>query len=209
MGIEAILLDLTGVVYEFQGPEQVFQLSNGKVGLDLFIRFWDECQGAVKFSRGTISPEEFARQAISFFELECSNSEFIDNYRSWFIGRFTGAYEVIQNLKQSYMVSCLSNTNEIDAFRYRNDERLQDIFDFCFFSNEIGYVKPEKESYIHACTVMKVKPENVLFLDDSGTCVHGAQDAGLLAEKAVKTSGILAALSRHGISLNKQRQSDA
>lgn len=202
MKIEAIFFDLTGVIYEFQGPKQIFELSNGKVDLNEFIRFWDECSGAIEFTRGTIGANEFASEAVNFFKLDCSTDDLIENYKNWFIGPFDGAFEIIEQLRKSYKVACLSNTNEIDVVRYRGPEALEKVFDMCFFSNEISFVKPEKEIYLHACEKMDLHPKSVLFLDDSGTCVRGALEAGLIAEQAVKPEGIRNALSKHGVLLN-------
>ena len=197
--IEGIVFDLTGVLYEFQGPKCIYELSKGCVTESQFRQFWSENQGAIEFTRGSIDKSTFAKEAIEFFSLECSNKEFINNYRDWFIGAYEGSLEIVKKLKDKFVVACLSNTNEIDVVRYRELERLSFLFDYCAFSNEIGFVKPELEAYQYVSKAMGIEPNRLLFLDDNETCVIGAQKAGFQAEVAYKPEGTIKALQKYEI----------
>jgi putative hydrolase of the HAD superfamily len=48
-----------------------------------------------------------------------------------------------------------------------------------FFSNEIGFRKPERESYMHVLDSLKINPEESLMIDDLKENIEGASDAGM------------------------------
>ena len=48
-------------------------------------------------------------------------------------------------------------------------------------SQEIGYRKPEKETYEHVLNAYPLKPEEILFLDDMPQNIDGARNAGMQA----------------------------
>jgi len=197
--IEGIVFDLTGVLYEFRGPDCVHELSKGIVTKAQFGQFWSDTRVAIEFTRGAIDKYEFAEGAISFFNLECTENEFISNYQEWFIGPYDGALELIKTLKNTFTIACLSNTNEMDVSRYREQERLPVLFDYCAFSNEIGFVKPETDAYTYVSKSLGIDPGKLLFLDDTKECVTGAQKAGYHAEEAYKPEGIIKALKKYQI----------
>jgi len=80
--------------------------------------------------------------------------------------------------------------------RFRDELRLQDAFDRCFFSNEIGLRKPDAGCYRHVVDALNVRANEIAFFDDSRECVDGARAAGLHAHQVVGLDELRAAL-RH------------
>jgi putative hydrolase of the HAD superfamily len=60
---------------------------------------------------------------------------------------------------------------------------LTEMFDACFVSYRTGFMKPEREAYLHALRELDVAPHEVLFLDDLEPNVAAARGLGLRAER--------------------------
>jgi glucose-1-phosphatase len=83
--------------------------------------------------------------------------------------------------------------------RFREELRLQDAFDRCFFSNEIGLRKPDAECYRHVIDGLGVSPDEIAFFDDSRECVDGARAVGLRAHQVAGLDELRSALRRLNI----------
>jgi glucose-1-phosphatase len=194
-----LLFDLAGVLLDFGGVESLEDLSNGRVSADEFGRFWSQSPWATALYCGRCSPETFAVGAVSEFSLAVSPAEFLLAFRAWLRGPYSGAFELLSELRPHYQLACLSNTNALDVQRFRDELRLHDAFHRCFFSNEIGLRKPNAGCYRHVVDTLGVRADEIVFFDDSRECVEGARCAGLRAHQVAGLDELRAALRRLGI----------
>ena len=191
-----LLFDLAGVLLDFGGVESLHALSKGRVDADAFARFWSRSPWADALYCGRCSPEAFAAGAVDEFSLAVSPAEFLLAFRAWLRGPYPGAFELLGELRPRYQLACLSNTNTLDVQRFRDELRLQDAFDRCFFSNEIGLRKPDADCYRCVVEGLGVRADEIVFFDDSLECVDGARAVGLHAQQVVGLDELRAAL-RH------------
>jgi putative hydrolase of the HAD superfamily len=199
VSVKSILFDLVGVLVEFRGPEKVFDLSQGRVDREMFARFWNESPWAMDFSRGICPPEDFAKGAVEYFGLSMSPENFIENYKSWYVGPYPGALSMVKDLKDRYTVGCLSNINEIYVPRFIRELQLDKIMDHCIFSNEVGVIKPDLDIFYLAARRLNMENDAILFFDDSQTNVDAAQNAGMQARRVDGPKDIQKALGELGI----------
>ncbi|MBA3027978.1 MAG: HAD-IA family hydrolase [Desulfobacteraceae bacterium] len=197
--LKGILFDLVGVLLEFCGPEKISELTRGRVGVDLFSRFWNESEYALDFSKGICSPKEFARGAIDYFELEIGPEEFLENYQSWYVGPYPGAISLVRELKNRFKVGCLSNINEIYTSRFIQELQLNQIMNDCIFSNEVRMVKPDLEIFYLAARRINLEMGQILFFDDSQTNVDAAIESGMQARRVDGPREVQKVLTEFGI----------
>jgi putative acetyltransferase len=184
MNIKAILFDLAGVLLDFRGPDSISELSNGLINSSSFDEFWSRSKWAIAFTKGACTAHEFAQGAVEYFRLALSPETFLENYRSWYKGPYPGALDLIGFLKPKFRVACLSNTNVIDVPKFREELKLHEIMDECLFSNEIGYMKPEKEVFSIACEKLALTPDQILLIDDNQNFVDASIEFGMAARRA-------------------------
>jgi glucose-1-phosphatase len=189
-----LLFDLAGVLLDFGGVESIHALSKGRVDADAFALFWSRSPWADALYRGRCSPEAFAAGAVEELSLAVTPSEFLLAFRAWLRGPYPDALELLGSLRPRYRLACLSNTNTLDVRRFREELRLQDAFDHCFFSNEIGLRKPEADCYRHVIEALGGGADEIAFFDDSRECVDGARAAGLRAQQVIGLDELRAAL---------------
>ncbi len=180
MHIKAILFDLAGVLLDFRGPDSVYEMSNGRINRSSFDEFWRWSKWAIAFTKGACTAHEFAQGAVEYFRLDLSPEAFLENYRSWYKGPYPGALDLIGLLKPKFKVACLSNTNVMDVPKFREELKLHELMDECLFSNEIGYMKPEKEAFSIACEKLSLTPEQILLIDDNRNFVDAAIQFGTM-----------------------------
>jgi HAD superfamily hydrolase (TIGR01509 family) len=181
MTIRALVFDLAGVLLDFGGPESLHRLSEGRIGNDEFFRFWSDAKCAHDFHCGRCTPEQFARQAVRELGLRVTSERFLAEYKTWLRGPYPGALELLESLRPKYRVACLSNTDAVNVRKFDEELHLQNWFDECFYSNEIGLRKPDPEAYLHVSKALDVPPHEIAFFDDSVKCVDGALAVGMHA----------------------------
>lgn len=200
VSITAVVFDLADVLLEFGGVASVSRLSHGRIGAAEFGRLW-QSHAADRLYRGLCTPDEFAAAAVAELSLPAAPGAFLEEFRTWLRGPYPGAFELLAEVRTRVVVACLSNTNALDVARFRDEFALGRRFDHCFFSNEIGLRKPERECYDHvlARLGLSADPERAVFFDDSLSCVEGARAVGMRAYQASSVAGIRGHLVALGV----------
>lgn len=87
--------------------------------------------------------------------------------------------DLVKQLKGAgYRVGILSNLSKRAAEKVKQEEFIK-LFDPVMFSYEIGATKPSSKVYFALIKKLGVKPEEILFIDDSLVNVKGAKDVGI------------------------------
>ena len=72
-------------------------------------------------------------------------------------------------------------------------------FDECFYSNEMGFRKPDPEAYLHVSKALDVPPNEITFFDDSVECVNGAIAVGMHGQHVTGFGDLQIRLNQMGI----------
>lgn len=93
--------------------------------------------------------------------------------------------EYVESLKPRYKLYLLSNTNELHVKRFRQIFYLKFGFDFdnlfvkAYFSNEIGFRKPDARAWVSVLNDASIRPEETLFVDDLKINTEAAELLGI------------------------------
>ena len=93
----------------------------------------------------------------------------------------TEIFEIINKLRGKYKTAILSNADAISV-RARFEKQnfpLEKYFDYIFISSETGLLKPDPEAFKHSLNIMEVKPEGVIFIDDTKGNILSAESVGM------------------------------
>jgi glucose-1-phosphatase len=184
---------------DFAGPESLYKLSDGRIGDEEFFRFWSQAKCAHEFHCGRRTPEEFAWQAVRELGLPVTSERFLAEYRTWLRGPYPGALELLEGLRPQYRVACLSNTDAVNVRKFDEEIQLQNWFDECFYSNEMGVRKPDPEAYLRVSKSLEMPPNEIAFFDDSLECVTGAIVVGMHGHHVTGFGHLRIRLSELGI----------
>lgn len=94
--------------------------------------------------------------------------------------------ELLYQLKKKYNLFLLSNTNDIHLdfildylHQHFGKNIFDDIFDFQYYSQKIGWRKPDKEIYELVIKTAQIDPHNAYFFDDKKENLIEPQKLGI------------------------------
>ena len=178
LGVIAQEDDSVGVLVELGGVG-VFGEWIGESRESEVWRRWLECPWVRRYERGQCSTDEFARGMVDAWDLVLAPDEFLDHFRSWPLGLFDGAEELVGALRGRVRRACFSNTNELHWDHQLESFGLDGLFDDYFLSYRMQLVKPDREAFEHVVAALEAAPEEILFLDDNPINVDGARAVGI------------------------------
>ena len=177
--LDILLFDLGGVLIDFAGFEEMGPLLPHPLPRTVVRQRWIESEAVRLFERGQITPRQFADGSLAEWDLSMPPEAFLDLFVSWARGLYPGAEQLLGRIGKEYRLACLSNSNELHTPLHR--EAIRPHIERCFFSNEIGSVKPEAEIFEHAIREFGIDAGRVGFFDDTAVNVEAAERAGLTA----------------------------
>ena len=129
---------------------------------------------------------EFADRSLAEWDLAMDADAFLDLFVGWARGLYPGAARLLGHIRTEFPLACLINSIELHTPLHR--VAIGPFIERCFFSNEIGSVKPEVEIFHHVVRELAIDPSRIGFFDDTAINVEAAERAGL---NAYLTDGIV------------------
>jgi len=199
--IDAVLLDLGGVLIELVGVEQMIVWSPHLDNADTLWARWLTSPAVRRYERGEGEREEFARAIIEEFALPVDTATFISGFSGWPRQLFPESATLVGQIRARYKVASLSNTNELHWSRFSSDWGLPGMFDANFPSFEVRRIKPDADYFEHVLETLDVPAHRALFLDDKAANVAAAERVGILARRAIGPAGVRQAFAELGLPL--------
>jgi epoxide hydrolase-like predicted phosphatase len=104
-----------------------------------------------------------------------------DLWREYLGTANTELIEYARGLRPRYRTGILSNSFVGAREREQAAYGFEDLVDEIVYSHEAGMTKPDPRIYALVCSRLNVRPDETVFLDDTGVCVAGAREAGIHA----------------------------
>lgn len=126
-----------------------------------------------------IKENKWFEQIKEEFSLKCTAQEFYDYYIKEFdnIEYYKDVVEYAHSLKEKCQIGILSNLGYLDKQRLDKQVELKK-FDYVWLSFELKCRKPYEKIYKIVEKDCKIKPENILFIDDSKENIETAKQLG-------------------------------
>jgi len=177
--LEAIIFDLGGVVLSRglwlfrEYLVKNYSVTNEET-LNIFIKKYYK-----PYFSGILSEEKFWLGILEDLKISANWKELKKILLDFYFPQ-KGVFELIEKLrKNGYKTYLLSDqTNDwwpILDQRYG----ISNYFDKVFISSEVGFNKPEKEFYEFVLKDTKIKPDEILFIDDLKENLGPAEELGM------------------------------
>lgn len=173
-----LLFDLGGVLIESSVFEQLNNCLPEPLDSPAIKERWLLSPSVRRFESGETEPFEFAEHFIAEWGLRLTPEAFLDEFQSWPRAFFQGARELLRELRTTYRVGCLSNSNPLHWEKFK---AFEEDFDMVLMSHLLGAVKPDREIFLRALHHGEVEPYEVYFFDDNYDNVRTAQSLGITA----------------------------
>lgn len=103
-------------------------------------------------------------------------------YCNWIynIPEIDGMADLLRWIKSEYGIPVYLLSNISKYFAHHSEEiPILRLLDRCFFSSEIGLLKPSENIYAHVCSECGIDAKSTLFIDDSPKNIEGARRFGM------------------------------
>lgn len=121
---------------------------------------------------GQNTAEQFRENIRKVLPGKVSNEEIDQAWNAMLVDFPSDILKYVESLKPNFRLFLLSNTNEIHVKRFRDLFQkkfgyiFDDLFDKTYFSNEIGFRKPDSRAYTSVLNDASLHPQETLFVDD-------------------------------------------
>jgi len=173
-----LLFDLGGVLLENVAFERLNVLLPSSIPSEDLKTQWLASPAVRAFETGNSTPEIFARDIVSEWQLSLTPTAFLEAFTYWPKGLYSGAPELLAMLRERYVVACLSNSNQIHWQRFNG---FREHFDFSLSSHLLGEVKPDRQCFMRALQECNTTAQEVAFFDDALANVTAARSLGIEA----------------------------
>ncbi|MEO9210667.1 MAG: HAD family phosphatase [Ginsengibacter sp.] len=185
--IENVILDLGGVLLDID--YNLTRAAFEKLDVENFEEMFSQINADSLFQKletGHISEEEFFKSLKEKAGLHLSIPQITEAWNAMLLQFRESSLAFLETLSSKYNLYLFSNTNfiHIRAFKeiYNQTTRshsFDDYFSKTFYSCEIGYRKPNAESYQWILNDLKIQPGTTLFIDDSIQNIEAAESLGM------------------------------
>ncbi|HPG32638.1 MAG: HAD family phosphatase [Lentimicrobiaceae bacterium] len=187
-GIKNIIFDFGNVLLNINPLLSASAFSD--LGVRDGIDFWGSRSSSdllIGLEKGSVSPDEFRKVAMQMLVPGITPQQIDQAWNALLLDFPMKRVEKLQELRQSYRLFLLSNSNQIhyDCFMKRFESEygfgLDQLFEKLWFSHQLGMVKPDAAIFRHVLGDADLNPSETLFIDDTLVHVEAARLEGIHA----------------------------
>ena len=188
--MSTILFDLGGVILNLEYNRTIDAFK--KIGKENFETLYTQAQQNSifdQFETGEISEEKFRNYIRSIIGEHLSDEVIDDAWNAMLLDLPLERIELLLALKEKYRIYLFSNTNAIHLRKFQeiigkehgSKTLLESVFHKTYYSHLIGQRKPNVSAFQFILKEQALKPEEVIFIDDSIQHIEGAASIGINA----------------------------
>jgi len=188
--IRNIVFDLGNVIINIDTDLTLRKFQN--LGVTNFDEMYSMMRQSDVFDRldtGKITLPEFRNAIRDYSKVEMTDEQIDDAWCAMLLDFPEENAELLKKLRSfGYRLYMLSNTNEMHIKFYSEylkqhfgRDLFTELFDYTFYSHEIGFRKPNREAFEYVLKAEGLKPAETLFIDDLEHNVIGARQTGMQA----------------------------
>jgi len=186
---KVLLFDLGGVIVRWTGLEDLSALTG--LTHDEVLATFAASDTFRAYETGYCDDHTFINALISDFRLDKSPTEMTRLWQYWVGETYPGTKDALIDLRQTYTLACLSNTNALHWAWLGHHIATDDYFDHSYASHLIHAAKPDPQSFLIPIQDMGVSPDDIWFFDDTLANIDAAKALGMKAFYVDRTVGVI------------------
>lgn len=184
--ISTLIFDLGGVIVDLDLAKCIQNFKElGLENIEQYLSNFGQKDFFMQFEKGQIGIPAFRNEIRKLAGIELTDAQIDKAWCSFLTQIPFEKLHLLSELKKKYRLLLLSNTNPLHietavaAEFSKTGKTMQDFFDKCYLSYEMGMVKPDVEIFEALLTDAQVKAEECLFLDDGKKNIDTAAALGI------------------------------
>ncbi|WP_284984720.1 HAD family phosphatase [Arthrobacter sp. efr-133-TYG-118] len=178
---DVLIFDLFGVIAKDQNQEGKAALlaTGGVPEKDFWAAYWDQ---RPPYDRGEVTATQYwtavSDQLARSFDPDRIRQLKEHDIASWSVVD-DRMIALLEDLSRTRRLALLSNIPKELGEHFLRRHRWLDLFEVRGLSYQIGYAKPERETFEWCIRELGIEPYQALFIDDREENIRSAQEAGL------------------------------
>jgi glucose-1-phosphatase len=201
--VKNVILDLGGVLLDIN-PQKTFSALKRILSPEESVSIqWDEIPEIVlAMETGRWKKHEFIDHLKKVCKPDVIEEEMVDAWCAMILEFPHDRVEMVKSLSEKYQVFLLSNTNILHIkyfekeFKNRYHISLHQLFSKVYYSSEIGYRKPDIDSFLYVLNDAGIKAEETIMVDDREDNCIMAESIGMHSLKVPEKSGLEAVIDQ-------------
>jgi putative hydrolase of the HAD superfamily len=189
--MRVILCDLGGVLIKLNWLEKAKKIFYPEVSPDVLKQKWLALKSSQRFECGQIDLTQFLSELESEVALKISKEELKEDFLNIIGPEKENCPQILDKLNEYGTLALLSNTNKAHIDYLKTYSHILNKFEHVFLSYELKTMKPSPEIYNKVIQKLGVKPQEILFFDDSLENIESAKAMGINAFQVFSPSEIL------------------
>ena len=184
--ISTLIFDLGGVIVDLDLAKCIQNFKElGLENIEQYLSNFGQKDFFMQFEKGQIGIPAFRNEIRKLAGIELTDAQIDEAWCSFLTQIPVEKLHLLSELKKKYRILLLSNTNPLHiqtavaAEFSKTGKTMQDFFDKCYLSYEMGMVKPDVEIFEALLADAQVKAEECLFLDDGKKNIDTAAALGI------------------------------
>ena len=184
--ISTLIFDLGGVIVDLDLAKCIQNFKDlGLENIEQYLSNFGQKDFFMQFEKGQIGIPAFRNEIRKLAGIELTDAQIDEAWCSFLTQIPVEKLHLLSELKKKYRILLLSNTNPLHiqtavaAEFSKTGKTMQDFFDKCYLSYEMGMVKPDVEIFEALLADAQVKAEECLFLDDGKKNIDTAAALGI------------------------------
>ena len=184
--ISTLIFDLGGVIVDLDLAKCIQNFKElGLENIEQYLSNFGQKDFFMQFEKGQIGIPAFRNEIRKLAGTELSDAQIDKAWCSFLTQIPVEKLHLLSELKKKYRLLLLSNTNPLHietavaAEFSKTGKTMQDFFDKCYLSYEMGMVKPDVEIFEALLADAQLKAEECLFLDDGKKNIDTAAALGI------------------------------
>lgn len=201
--IKNVILDLGGVLVDIE-PKETYaafkRIFLPNVLVD--VNWHDLPEVVVAMETGQWSKNKFKKTMLQSCKPGVSASQMIDAWCAMLLEFRALRVTMVQDLAEKYNVYLLSNTNIYHVsyfekeFLNRFHFSIKELFKKVYYSNEIGYRKPDKRAFEYILNDSDILAVETVLVDDNALNCDIAKQMGMQTINVPEESGLEAVIKQ-------------
>lgn len=183
--LSTLIFDLGGVIVNLDLPLCISSLKQlGAVDVEKYLSNYGQAGFFLQWEKGEIGIDTFRNEIRAICSGNPSDEDIDAAWCAFLQDIPAERVQLLLQLKKNYQLLLLSNSNPLHIGVSTKQElarqgyRLEDIFDQCFISYEMGLTKPHPDIFEQLLKDAGLSAQECLFLDDGPKNIDTAKSMG-------------------------------
>ncbi len=180
---KAIIFDLGGVIVNLDQDRTIRSFKRLNIDLD---EVNEKLPVFNQYETGHVNTETFIQTIKAELKGNASDLEISSAWNNMILNVTIDRIEVLKELRKSYKLFILSNTNELHIQEFiklfetdHPNESWENLFDKIYYSHQIGLRKPNEEAWHLILKENNLQANETIFIDDTRMHFKAADNIGI------------------------------